>query len=346
MPLDAPAHPASRLRSATRRAIGLRNLDREETAAAVAALLDERCGSVDAAAFLVALADKGATGAEIAGAADAVLAAAGAARPVASAVDIVGTGGDGLGTANISTIAALIAAAAGATVAKAGNRAATGSCGSADVLQALAVDIDPGLERIPALLREDRFAFVYTPAVHPAVARLAPLRRTLKRRTIFNLTGPLTNPFVTHARVIGASAREDQEALAEAASLLGFSRTWVVHSSDGMDELSASAEADAIVVHAGRIARLTVTPADLPLARAGHDALRGGDPRRNAALAEAVLSGRAQAALADTCALNAAALLHAGGHAADVADGLDAARAAVADGRAAALLRRLRRPTT
>src|SRR4051794_17871109 len=208
-----------RQRGITRR-IATRDLGREEAADAVATLLDGRCDTADAAGFLIALDEKGATGAETAGAADAVLAAAGAVQPVPGAVDIVGTGGDGLQTPNISTIAGLIAAAAGATVAKAGNRAATSSCGSADVLEALSVDIDPGLERIPALLTEYRFAFVYTRVLHPALARLAPLRRRLRRRTIFNLTGPLTNPFVAGGRVLGAPHPPDQGKPGQASSLL------------------------------------------------------------------------------------------------------------------------------
>jgi anthranilate phosphoribosyltransferase len=333
-----------RLRGATQHVEAGRDLDRAGAAAAVGRLLDRACDPRDAASFLVALAAKGATAAEIAGAVDAIRSSASAVSAVDGAVDIVGTGGDGLQTINVSTVAAIVAAAAGATVAKAGNRAATSACGSADVLEAMGIDIEPGLARIPALLRRKGFAFVYTPAVHPELTRLAPLRRRLGVRTVFNLTGPLTNPFVTGARVIGTATSEDQESLAGAASVLGFTRTWVVHSADGMDELSTSALTDIIAVDGARMTRTAVDPAVLPLARGGPAALRGGDPRRNAALAGAVLAGDAPPELADPCMLNAAALLHVAGHAETLDRGLAAARAAVADGRAAALLERLRTP--
>lgn len=341
--MSAPLADCQRvLRRVTRHLAAHHDLSRPDAADTVRLILEERCDFDDAAALLLALASKGATPDEIAGAVDAILSYVGRVRSVEGAVDIVGTGGDGLATLNISTVAALVVAAAGAKVVKAGNRAATGLSGSADVLEAMGIAVDTGPDRIPALVRQEGFAFVHTAAIHPALHRLAPLRRRLGVRTIFNLTGPLTNPFVTHARVIGTSSRQDQEALAESASLLGYRKVWVVHSLDGMDEVSTSAKTEVISVDGGSTRSFAVDPSDLPVVHAGPDALRGGAPQRNAALATAVLRGDAPTAIADCCLLNAAALLQVSGHAADLGSGLAASREAVADGRAQWLLERLR----
>ncbi|MET7642398.1 anthranilate phosphoribosyltransferase [Streptomyces sp. NPDC005426] len=330
------------LPAVTRDAVAGRTVSAEAARAAVAELLDETTDEVDAAAFLTAVAVGGATPVLVASAVEAVLAVA---RPVGwtgPAVDVVGTGGDGSDSVNISTLAALVAASAGATVAKAGNRAATSRCGSADLLEALGIDIDPG-ERITELLAAHRFAFLFAPALHPALRRLAPVRRRLGFRTLFNLSGPLANPVPLTGRLIGTATLQDQEVLAQAALLLGHRRTWVVQGFDGMDELTTAGPARVLQVDGGTLTAFTIDPAGLPLRPAGRAELAGGDAARNAVLARQVLTGTAPAPLLDTVLLNAAAALHLAGRADDMASALALARNAVARGAAAALADRLAR---
>ncbi|MGA4861871.1 anthranilate phosphoribosyltransferase [Streptomyces lavendulocolor] len=328
------------LGAVTRDAVAGREVTDEAARDAVAELLDEATDPVDAAAFLTAVAVGGATPRLVAAAVRAVLAVA---RPVAwtgPAVDVVGTGGDGSDSVNISTLAGLIAASAGATVAKAGNRAATSQCGSADVLEALGIDIDPG-EDIPRHLAEHRFAFLFAPALHPALRRLAPIRRRLGFRTLFNLSGPLANPVPLTGRLIGTATRQDQEVLAEAAALLGHRRTWIIQGADGMDELTTAGTSRVLAVDGGRITSALVDPALLPLRPAGRGALAGGDAHRNAALSREVLAGTAPGPLLDTVLLNAAAVLHLAGHADGLEEGLRLARRAVEHGAPARLAERL-----
>ncbi|MEU1351187.1 anthranilate phosphoribosyltransferase [Streptomyces sp. NPDC005775] len=330
------------LPTVTRDAVAGRTVSAEAARAAVAELLDEATDEVDAAAFLTAVAVGGATPVLVASAVEAVLAVA---RPVAwtgPAVDVVGTGGDGSGSVNISTLAGLVAASAGATVAKAGNRAATSQCGSADLLEALGIDLDAG-ERIPELLAEHRFAFLFAPALHPALRRLAPVRRRLGFRTLFNLSGPLANPVPLTGRLIGTATLQDQEVLAQAALLLGHRRTWVIQGFDGMDELTTSGPARVLQVDGGTLTAFTIDPAGLPLRPAGRAELAGGDAARNAVLSRQVLGGTAPGPLLDTVLLNAAAVLHLAGRADDMASALTLARNAVEQGASAALADRLAR---
>ncbi|WP_435612787.1 anthranilate phosphoribosyltransferase [Streptomyces sp. bgisy159] len=331
---------ARALPAVTRDAVAGRTVSPEAARDAVAELLDEATEPVDVAAFLTAVAVGGATPVLVAAAVRAVLAVA---RPVAwtgPAADVVGTGGDGSDSVNISTLAGLVAASAGATVAKAGNRAATSRCGSADLLEALGVDLDAG-ERIPAQLAEHRFAFLFAPALHPALRRIAPVRRRLGFRTLFNLSGPLANPVPLTGRLIGTATRRDQEVLAEAAALLGHRRTWVVLGADGMDELTTAGPARVIEVDGGDLTEFTVDPAELPLLPAGRAELAGGGPERNAALARQVLAGTAPRPLLDTVLLNAAAVLLLAGVAPDLATAVGIARDAVHAQAPAALTDRL-----
>ncbi|MGW1224356.1 anthranilate phosphoribosyltransferase [Streptomyces sp. NPDC002530] len=326
----------------TRDAVAGRTVSAASARDAVAELLDETTDEVDAAAFLTAVAVGGATPVLVAAAVEAVLAVA---RPVAwtgPAVDVVGTGGDGSGSVNISTLAGLVAASAGATVAKAGNRAATSPCGSADLLEALGIELDAG-ERIPELLAAHRFAFLFAPALHPALRRLAPVRRRLGFKTLFNLSGPLANPVPLTGRLIGTATRRDQEVLAEAAALLGHRRTWVVQGFDGMDELTTAGPARVLRVDGDTLTESTVDPARLPLRPAGREALAGGGPARNAELARRVLDGTAPDPLLDTVVLNAAAVLHLAGAADDLDGGIVLARDAVRRGAPAELAARLAR---
>ncbi|MET9361912.1 anthranilate phosphoribosyltransferase [Streptomyces sp. NPDC006632] len=328
------------LTSATRHLVLGRDLDAEAAGAAVSVLLSGDTDPLDAAAFLTAMAAKHPSATEVAATVRVILAAA---RPVAwsgPAVDVVGSGGDGSDSVNISTLAALIAAAAGATVAKAGNRAATSSCGSADVLEALGIPIEP-IERVPSLLARHRFAFLFSPAVHPVVGRLAPVRRRLGFRTLFNLVGPLANPVPLGGRLIGAADHRDQDILAQAAAELGLRRTWIVHGHGGLDELSTSGLNRVLMVDGDTTTETKLDPADLGLRPASRDDLKGGDAAENAATALRILAGDAPAPLLDTCLYNAAAVLHL----ADLAPGLDTAlvlaREAIADGSALTLVRAL-----
>lgn len=330
------------LPTVTRDAVAGRTVSAEAARAAVAELLDETTDEVDAAAFLTAVAVGGATPVLVASAVEAVLAVA---RPVGwtgPAVDVVGTGGDGSGSVNISTLAALVAASAGATVAKAGNRAATSQCGSADLLEALGIDLDPG-ERVTEQLAEHRFAFLFTPALHPALLRLAPVRRRLGFRTLFNLAGPLANPVPLTGRLIGTATRQDQEVLAQAALRLGYRRTWVIQGFDGVDELTTAGPARVLQADGGELTEFTVDPSGLPLRPAGRAELAGGDTARNAALARQVLDGTAPAPLLDTVLLNAAAVLRLAGSAPDLESALDLARTTVRHGAPAALAARIAR---
>ncbi|MCX5382360.1 anthranilate phosphoribosyltransferase [Streptomyces sp. NBC_00083] len=328
------------LTSATKQLVLGRDLDAEAAGAAVSVLLAGDTDPLDAAAFLTAMAAKHPSATEVAATVRVILAAA---RPVqwpGPAVDVVGSGGDGSDSVNISTIAALIAAAAGATVAKAGNRAATSRCGSADVLEALGIPIEP-LDQVPALLARHRFAFLFSQAVHPVVGRLAPVRRRLGFRTLFNLVGPLANPVPLGGRLIGAADHRDQEILAQAAAELGMRRTWIVHGHGGLDELSTSGPNRVLTVDGDTAAETKLDPADLGLRPASREDLKGGDTAANAAAALRILAGDAPAPLLDTCLYNAAVVLHL----AELAPGLDAglglARLATSDGSALALVRAL-----
>jgi anthranilate phosphoribosyltransferase len=329
--------PAAVLTASTRQLVLGRALDADTAFEAVSTLLDRGTDPVDAAAFLTAMSAKRPSATELAATVRVILAAA---RPVAwdgPAVDVVGSGGDGSDSVNVSTVAGLLAAAAGATVAKAGNRAATSRCGSADVLEALGVPID-SVERVPALLAQHRFAFLFSPAVHPLIGRLTPVRRRLGFRTLFNLAGPLANPVRLGGRLIGAADPRDQDVMAEAAAELGLRRTWVVHGHGGLDELTTSGANRMLTVDEGLISESEFDPAGLGLRPAGADDLRGGDTAANAAAARAVLGGTAPAPVVDTCLLNAAAVLQLAGLAADLPAALDLARGAIASGAALELL--------
>jgi len=311
---------------------------------AAALLLDPRSDLSEIGAYLTAKAQVAATPADVVALARAVLSAAVPVPYPGRACDLVGTGGDGSGAVNISTLAALLAVVAGATVAKAGNRAATSRCGSADLLEALGVPVDPGPQGIADGLRDTRFAFVLTPAVNPAVARLAPLRRSLGMPTLFNLSGPLTNPVATGARIIGVAKETDHEVMAEAAARLGLYTAWLVRAQDGMDELSTRVPTKVITVGDGDTRRFTVDPADLGVRAATAQDLAGGGPAENAHTARELFAGRANAGLLDTCALNAAALLAAATNT-EIAGHLDRVRQAVTEGAAERLLTRLTNST-
>ena len=252
-------------------------------------------------------------------------------------VDTAGTGGDGARTINISTAAALVAAAAGAAVAKHGNRAVSSACGSADVLEALGFTLELDPPRIAESIDELGFGFLFAPSHHPAMRHAAPARRELATRTVFNVLGPLTNPAGARAQVIGVYSRPLVRTIAEVLLQLGARRAFVVHGAHGIDELSPAGPNDVCEVVAGEVRERVIDPLDLGVERCDPDELRGGSPAENAAVIRAVFAG-ARGGRRDAILLNAAGAVAAAGHAEDLREGLELARAAVDSGAAAARL--------
>ena len=249
------------------------------------------------------------------------------------AIDTCGTGGDGRGTFNISTLAALVAAGAGASVAKHGNRAVSSSCGSADVLSELGVAIDLDAGRMSEVLRRTGISFLFASKLHPAMGAVAGVRRELGVRTVFNVLGPLTNPAFARRQVLGVYADHLVEVLASVLLALGAEHAVVVHSRDGLDEISVSAPTRVCEVCYGETRTYEITPEELGIARHPLEAVAGGDPGANARIARAVLEGE-EGARADIVAVNAGAALYVAGLAPSIRDGVVLAREALADGRA------------
>jgi anthranilate phosphoribosyltransferase len=324
-------------------------LTREQSRAALAAILDEQIPEVETAALLTALATRGELAPELAGFVEEMRARA---TPIPLTdeerdllVDTCGTGGGGPATFNISTGAALVAAAAGALVAKHGNRAVTSRCGSADVLEALGVPITLPPDLAAECLRETGFVFLYAPMLHPAMKAVAPLRRALGFRTIFNLCGPLTNPAQARAQVIGVLA--PSRALLVARTLIELQttrRAFVVHGLDGLDELTLTGESVTVRVEPAEQPQMKaakVTPEMAGLPRATLEQLSGGDANDNAAILYDVITG-IPGPRRDIVLFNAAAALVAVGLAADLREGVARAVEAIDSGEAAVTLQKLR----
>jgi anthranilate phosphoribosyltransferase len=326
-------------------------LTREQAAGVLEEILAGGVPEVETAALLTVLATRGEQAPELAGFVE-VMRERVTPLPLTDAerdelVDVVGTGGGGPLTFNISSGAALVAAAAGAKVAKHGNRAVTSQCGAADVLEALGVPIELRPELAVECLRETGFMFLYAPLYHPAMKAMGPLRRALGFRTIFNLCGPLTNPAGARAQVIGVLAPSRVLLVGRALVELGAKRAFVVHGTDGIDELTTTGESIVArieeteaggkpAMHAAR-----VTPEMAGLTRATLDQFTGGDVKTNAALLYDVLTGLA-GARRDIVLLNAAAGLVAAGLAADLKEGVKLGAEAIDSGQAAATLAKLR----
>jgi anthranilate phosphoribosyltransferase len=258
----------------------------------------------------------------------------------ADAVDTCGTGGDGAGTFNISTAAALVVAACGVPVAKHGNRAVSGTVGSADVLERLGVRVELPPAALVACLRETGIAFLFAPAFHPALRQLAQVRRDLGVRTCLNLLGPLVNPAGVRRQVVGVGDGRFVEPLAHVLLALGAERAWVVHGAGGLDEIALSGPTEVAEVHAGAVRRFTVHPGDAGLATAAITDLVVDGPPASAACITAVLAGTPGPAR-DVVCLNAGAVLVVAGVAEDLAAGVRRAQAAIDAGDARALLARL-----
>ena len=303
-------------------------------------------GEVDPAltgALLVALRTKGETADEVAGLVRGMVDAATPlvlpADVIDRAVDTCGTGGDGADTINVSTIAALVVAAAGVPVVKHGNRAASSRAGSADLLEAWGVTIDLGPEAARTVLDEVGITFLFARRYHPAMRHVAPVRTALGLRTVFNLLGPLSNPARVRRQVVGVPDVRVGELVAATLARLGHTHALVVHGDDGLDELTTTTTSRVWEVRDGEVSESRVDPAALGIAPASLDDLRGGDVARNRALADEVLAG-APGPRADLVALNAAASLVVAGVADDLADGVVRARALLSDGTARDVLAR------
>ncbi len=314
------------------------DLSREDARRVMGSIMAGEATPAQIGGFLVALRLKGETAAEIAGAAEAMRAHVIAVRPVREdLVDTAGTGGDGGKTFNISTAAALVAAAAGAGVAKHGNRSVSSQSGSADVLEALGFELDLTPERIAESIDTLGFGFMFAPMHHPAMKHAGPVRRELAARTVFNVLGPLTNPAGARAQVVGVYSPELVPVIADVLAQLEARRAFVVHGAGGIDELSPAGPNLVCEVVEGTVTRREIDPLDLGVARCDPAELRGGDATENAAKIREVFrggnGGRRSAIL-----LNAAGAIAAGGHAADLREGLDLARRALESGAAAARL--------
>lgn len=326
------------IQDALARLLDRRDLSREEARDAMGEIMRGEATPAQIGGFLVALRLKGETVDEIAGCAEAMRDHV---LPVelrrSDLVDTAGTGGDGAHTLNISTAAALVAAAAGAGVAKHGNRAVSSASGSADVLEALGFRLELEPDRIARSIDELGFGFMFAPTHHPAMRHAAPVRRELAARTIFNVLGPLTNPARARAQIVGVYSPELVPTIAEVLASLGAHRAFVVHGAGGIDELSPAGPNLVCEVVDGGVRRREIDPLDLGLERCREDELRGGSPAENAAMIRAVFAGE-NGARRSAILLNAAGAIAAAGHAEDLAEGLELARETVDSGTAATRL--------
>ena len=315
-------------------------LSRDEAASAFEQMMAGEATPSQMGALLMALRVRGETVDEITGAVTTMRAKMLRVEAPPDAIDVVGTGGDASGSFNISTCAALIVAGAGVPVAKHGNRALSSHSGAADVLAALGVNIDLKPEQIGHCIREAGIGFMFAPAHHPAMKNVAATRVELGTRTIFNLLGPLSNPAGVRRQMIGVFSRQWTEPLAQVLKNLGAERVWVVHGSDGLDEITTSGPTSVTALEDGVIRTFEVSPDDVGLPKVKPEALRGGDAPANAAAIQDVLEGK-QTPFRDIALLNAAAALVVAGKAKNLKAGFDLATHSVDSGEAEGRLDRL-----
>ena len=315
-------------------------LTRDQTEAAFGSLLSGQATQAQMGAFLMALCLRGETVDEITGAVAAMRARMIPVAAPAGAMDIVGTGGDGHGTYNVSTLAAIITAACGVPVAKHGNRAASSRSGSSDVLTALGVTVGLAPEGTERCLAETGLCFMSAQTHHASMRHIAAARSELGVRTIFNLLGPLSNPAGVTRLLVGVFSADWLDPLAQVLGALGAERAWLVHGSDGLDEITTTGPTTVVEWCNGTIRRFEIAPEDIGLPRVSLAELKGGDPEHNAAALRAVLTG-SKGPYRDIACFNAAAALVVAGKAEDLAEGLDLADDALARGRAGDVLDRL-----
>jgi anthranilate phosphoribosyltransferase len=326
---------------AIKRLVDGKDLDRQQMQTVFAEMMDGKASDVQKSALLIALRMKGETVEEITGAAMAMRERV---TPLdidnARVIDTCGTGGDGRGTFNISTVAALVAAGAGALVAKHGNRAVSSSCGSADLLIELGVKVDLDARATTEVMRRVGISFLFAPKLHPAIGAVVGVRRELGVRTIFNILGPLTNPAFARRQVLGVYSHSLVDVIAHVLFALGAEHALVVHSRDGLDEISISAPTHVCEVGFGAIRTYEISPEELGIQRQPIEAIAGGDAAKNASIARAILGGE-KGPRADIVAANAGAALYVAGEAPTIRHGVALAREAIASGRAREKLEQL-----
>jgi anthranilate phosphoribosyltransferase len=320
-----------------REALGIvasgKTLTRGEAEAAMGSVMAGEATPAQLGALLAALHVRGETPDEIAGFASALRANAVRVHVDDGAIDVVGTGGDRSNSINISTISALVVAGAGGRVAKHGNRAASSQCGSADVLEALGVKIDLGADGVAACVREAGIGFMFAPRFHPAMRHAGPVRREIGIRTVFNVLGPLANPAGVRRYLLGVPSAELGGTIARALVELGVERALVVYGTDGLDEISPSAETLTWSVDGATVREETITPESLGLQRAPRAEIVGGDAAKNAAIATSVIEG-GQSGARTAVLLNAGAACHVAGLAGGVREGIALAGRAIDSGAA------------
>ena len=315
-------------------------LGRDEAARAFEQMMAGDATPSQMGALLMALRVRGETVDEITGAVTAMRAKMVRVKAPPDAIDVVGTGGDASGSFNISTCAALIVAGTGVAVAKHGNRALSSRSGAADVLSALGVNIDLNPEQIGRCIHEAGIGFMFAPAHHPATKNVAATRAELGTRTIFNLLGPLSNPAGVRRQMVGVFSRHWTEPLAQVLKNLGTESAWVVHGSDGLDEITTSGPTTVTALEAGAVRTFAISPEDFGLAKVKPEALRGGDAAANAEAIQAVLEGK-PSPFRDVALFNAAAALVVAGKAKDLKAGIDLATDSIDSGEAEGRLDRL-----
>ena len=315
-------------------------LTRDEARAAFETLLSGEVTPAQAGGFLMALRVRGEAQSEIIGAVEAMRGRMLAVEAPAGTIDIVGTGGDGSGSYNISTLAAIIVAGCGVKVAKHGNRAASSRSGAADVLGALGVRIGLAPAELEACLAQAGLCFMFAQTHHASMRHVGPVRVELGTRTLFNLLGPLANPAGVKRQLLGVPSAAWMTPLTEALRDLGSERVWAVHGSDGLDEITTTGPSEIVALEDGVLRTFTVAPEDVGLQRSRPEDLKGADPEHNADALRAVLGG-AETAYRDVAAINAGAALVVAGAADDLREGVSRGLAAIASGSARSVLERL-----
>ena len=334
------AQPSQELRQLIQKVSGGATLSEDEIRTALDQMTAGAATPAQMGAFLMALRVRGETVEEIAGAAQMLRAKMNRVEVAPDAIDIVGTGGDAHGTYNVSTCAALIAAGAGARIAKHGNRRVSSKSGASDVLAELGVKLEVPAPVIARCVSEAGVGFLWAPLHHPALKHWAPIRGELGIRTIFNLLGPICNPAGVKRQVVGVFSWHWVEPIAHVLKSLGAEHAWVVHGHDGLDELTTTGATDVAELKDGKVTVFEVTPADAGLQPAKLSDLRGGDEKENAAAIRDVLAGK-KTPLRDIAVLNAAAALIVAGKAANLTDGAALAAHAIESGAARKALDRL-----
>jgi anthranilate phosphoribosyltransferase len=317
-----------------------KSLTLDEAAQVMDEIMEGQVTPAQFGAFVTALRLKGETVDEIAGMARTMRAKAIRVNVAEPVIDIVGTGGDGLNTFNISTTTAFVVAGAGLKVAKHGNRAASGQCGSADVLEALSIKFNLNAEQVQRCINEINIGFMFAPSFHPAMKYAGPPRKEIGIRTVFNILGPLTNPAFATRYLLGVADGALVEKMALVLKSLGCEHALVVHGEDGLDEMTVSGPSQVCELKDGKIKKYVVSPEDFDLPRAGLEKLQGGTAQQNAVLLRSILSG-ATGPQQDAVLMNAAAALVAGDKVNTLAQGMDLARQSLGSGQALAKLEQL-----